>query len=934
MRSSLTKFSVACGCLLLLCQAALAGPDTEDIFDLKMRISPRNNVRCFDTITVFIQFQNTTGATLNDFLIQAFFPNETQRYCSLRRIIYAPRDTTTTKTDFLRQNNVAFNFSSLQAGRQDSIIFSLDIIKPPAQSIFFTYTAIARARGVSTSEVGVFHTFAPGGCTGTSGAPNLGISKSRDKSSASVGDSVTFYLHVSNSSAFPAFNLVVEDSIPAGFTVDFIHLSHPLYSQEVLSNGIQVLRWVLPGAFAPGQRDTIIIPTRVEINPDIPKQLTNRCTIDNANRDLDYTNNEDTVSVRIVPRYDLKLDFTEAREKNIDPNVEETYTLAITNRSTRPVTNFNLYLAIDDGSASSDLYTIPFNGISHGGVAPDNATVRWLITKIDSGEVINRTLRLIYDRVGTGNPGRCVNFAARVDTVFDVLNTKQPDLNPADNKDNWRRCLNDVFDLVLEPTLDNNKPAAAVNQPQTYRLEFTNRSLLTLPAFTLRAELQPTAATTAGNINITNVSQGGATNGLQIIWTIPSLGPNVTDSRTFEATITGINAGGTFGFTLRGQVPVFAGESDTTNNRRTWETRASVVTNLVVVDVAATPAQAAINGTAQIRIDYANRGSLNKDNPVLRAIISVTPNAQIFSISNSGGGISDASNRLITWTIPSLPANTSGSRLFDLRFDNVTQAANYNIKILGVIDRHDAADPVADNRDSVTVGLTALPQLFLSDIGLTGRLENDQTLIYTFTYGNTGTFVATNATLELNMPQATMEWTDAGGRTLSQATRLELGDLAPGFQAPMTVRMKIINRENLLRQFGNRVVVDLSFSATLTATNAPPPISKSRTDQLTVPKLVEGFFLTRNRFQPETQSEVEIHFDVIKDANVGFKIYNVAGELVRSLAPKFGVLGSRVRQFWDGRNDTGERVASGLYFIFAEVDYKSERPYRKLIVVR
>jgi hypothetical protein len=27
-------------------------------------------------------------------------------------------------------------------------------------------------------------------------------------------------------------------------------------------------------------------------------------------------------------------------------------------------------------------------------------------------------------------------------------------------------------------------------------------------------------------------------------------------------------------------------------------------------------------------------------------------------------------------------------------------------------------------------------------------------------------------------------------------------------------------------------------------------------------------------------------------------------------------------------------VASGLYFVFAEVDYKSERPYRKLIVVR
>lgn len=120
----------------------------------------------------------------------------------------------------------------------------------------------------------------------------------------------------------------------------------------------------------------------------------------------------------------------------------------------------------------------------------------------------------------------------------------------------------------------------------------------------------------------------------------------------------------------------------------------------------------------------------------------------------------------------------------------------------------------------------------------------------------------------------------------------------------------------------------------MAAANAPPPLSKSRSDRLPVPQLVEGFFLTRNKFQPETHGEVEIHFDVIKDANVGFKIYNLAGELVRSFAPRAGVVGSRVREIWDGRNDTGMFVASGLYFIFAEADYKSERPYRKLIVVR
>jgi hypothetical protein len=213
-------------------------------------------------------------------------------------------------------------------------------------------------------------------------------------------------------------------------------------------------------------------------------------------------------------------------------------------------------------------------------------------------------------------------------------------------------------------------------------------------------------------------------------------------------------------------------------------------------------------------------------------------------------------------------------------------------------------------------------------------LESDQALVYSFTYGNFGTFAATNATLDLKMPQATAEWTDAAGTPLSSPTRLELGDLAPGFQAPMTVRMKIIKREDLLRSFGGGTAVELKFEATLAATNAPAPLSKSRSDQLLVPQLVEGFFLTRNKFQPETHGDVEIHFDVVKDANVGFKIYNLAGELVRSFAPRAGAVGSRIREIWNGRNDTGELVASGLYFIFAEADYKSERPYRKLIVVR
>ena len=55
-----------------------------------------------------------------------------------------------------------------------------------------------------------------------------------------------------------------------------------------------------------------------------------------------------------------------------------------------------------------------------------------------------------------------------------------------------------------------------------------------------------------------------------------------------------------------------------------------------------------------------------------------------------------------------------------------------------------------------------------------------------------------------------------------------------------------------------------------------------------------------------------------KDAAVVLTIYDVRGSVVRTLTlghPPAGVYDSRRRAaYWDGRNQTGEPVASGVYF--------------------
>lgn len=64
-----------------------------------------------------------------------------------------------------------------------------------------------------------------------------------------------------------------------------------------------------------------------------------------------------------------------------------------------------------------------------------------------------------------------------------------------------------------------------------------------------------------------------------------------------------------------------------------------------------------------------------------------------------------------------------------------------------------------------------------------------------------------------------------------------------------------------------------------------------------------------NPFNPTTQ----VRYDVGADAHVKIAVYDVRGALVRTLVDAARTPGTYTAS-WDGRSDTGERVASGVYF--------------------
>jgi hypothetical protein len=93
-----------------------------------------------------------------------------------------------------------------------------------------------------------------------------------------------------------------------------------------------------------------------------------------------------------------------------------------------------------------------------------------------------------------------------------------------------------------------------------------------------------------------------------------------------------------------------------------------------------------------------------------------------------------------------------------------------------------------------------------------------------------------------------------------------------------------------------------------------------------VPELTRLLQNYPNPFNPETW----IPFELSQDAEVSIKIYDVTGHLVRILPVGFqpaGIYSSRTKAaYWDGKTETGETVASGIYFYNITIgDYSQTR---------
>ena len=99
-----------------------------------------------------------------------------------------------------------------------------------------------------------------------------------------------------------------------------------------------------------------------------------------------------------------------------------------------------------------------------------------------------------------------------------------------------------------------------------------------------------------------------------------------------------------------------------------------------------------------------------------------------------------------------------------------------------------------------------------------------------------------------------------------------------------------------------------------------------------IPALTELLANYPNPFNPETW----IPFRLAEDARVSLTIYGASGSLVRSIdigfTPAAVYQGRSEAIYWDGRNDFGEQVSSGIYFYHLNAgDFSATR---KMVIVK
>ncbi|RAJ08678.1 putative repeat protein (TIGR01451 family), partial [Chitinophaga skermanii] len=518
------------------------------------------------------------------------------------------------------------------------------------------------------------------------------ISKTVDSTTIDAGNELVFTLTATNDGLSTAHNVVVTDTLPAGYT--FVS-STPTNAYNA-TTGIWAIDSLESGASAE-------LKIRATVKP--AGEYLNKAMISATEKDPVLHNNRDSVSVTVVPVVDVAV---QKSVNNTTPDVGATvrFTIAATNNGPSTATVVSVEDALPSG------YTFVSATASKGAYT---AGV-WSIGTLTNGE----TATLTVD--ATVNPTGDYKNAAQI-----FVTEKQTNL--VNDTASVTPVPVPVTDLAITKTIINATPDAGATI--TFTLTATNNG----PSDATGVKVVDTLLsgyTFLGNTATTGASSYNATTG---IWTINSLPSGTSETLTIVATV---NPTGDYNNSA-----IISGnekESDTTNNKAVITT--PVVRPIADLEIVKTVDSTTADAGSEVNFTLTaiNHGVSTATNVVVNDVLPTG-----FTFVSSTSNNYDVSTGV--WTIGTLAKDATAS----ITVKALVNASGTYVNTATITATEH--DPVTTNNTS-SVTVTRVPLVDVAVVKTVNNSTPDvgKNVTFTIKATNAGPSTATNTVVNDALP--------------------------------------------------------------------------------------------------------------------------------------------------------------------------------------
>ena len=516
---------------------------------------------------------------------------------------------------------------------------------------------------------------------------DLAVTKTVDRSTANVGDTVTFTITVTNLDGSACHDVQVTDHLPAG--LQFVSSS----TADGAYNSVTGI-WALAGNLTNGQSSTLTIQATMLTTTS----QTNTATVTFSDRpDPDLGNNSGDATVN-PSTADLVISKSVS---NPNPNVGAniTYTIRLTDSGPDTATNVTVQDTLPAGVA--------FVSSSASQGSYDSVTGVWTVGTVNVGTPQTLAIVATVTRLLPGPNTASISHSDQFDPIT------------ANNSDS-ASIIPTAADLAITKTVSNPKPN--VGDTITFTVTLTN-----------------TGPASATNVSVTDLlpdglSYAGASPNQGIydaptgVWTVGTLASNATVDLTLQALVVG-SAAQTNTATISHSDQFDPNTGNNSDTATVTPQQADLAVSKFVDNAAPN-----VGDTVNFTIDIENSGPSAATNVLLNDLL---PAGLAFVSANPSQGSYDPSTGV--WNVGTIPDGDIS--VLTLSAQVVSSGVQINTAAIGHSDQPDPN--TANNQASATV--TTLQ----ADLQITKTVDNARpnvgdTIAFTVTLTDLGPGIATN----------------------------------------------------------------------------------------------------------------------------------------------------------------------------------------------